>query len=189
MDGVTQRFLSYAERLDRRDPEHIVRVVIHATELPDLSAAREYGERIHYPESATGNSGHFYIDRDGSIEHWLPLDRIAHHVRDHNADSIGIELVHRGRWPDWYASNNQHWQDAWPEPQLRALILLLTKLREQLPGLRFIVGHDALDRSLVPASDDASIEVRRKLDPGPNFPWPRIWTESGLEPWPIASND
>jgi N-acetylmuramoyl-L-alanine amidase len=186
MDGVTQRPLTYSERLDRRDPAGIVRVVIHATELPDLATARDYGEQIHYPDSRTGNSGHFYIDRDGTIEQWVPLDRIAHHVRDHNADSIGIELVHRGRWPDWYASSAQRWDDAWPEPQLKALLTLLGQLRSQLPALQFIVGHDALDRSRVPASDDPSIEVRRKLDPGPNFPWPRVRADSGLDAWPAA---
>lgn len=189
MDGVTQRPLSYAERLDRRDPARIVRVVIHATELPDLATARDYGEQIHYPGSRTGNSGHFYIDRDGAIEQWLPLDRIAHHVRGHNADSIGIELVHSGRWPDWYASDAQRWDAAWPEQQLQALFALLTHLRTRLPALRYIVGHDALDRSLVPASDDPSIQVRRKLDPGPNFPWTRAHAESGLDAWPSTDDE
>ncbi len=189
MAGVTQRPLAYVERLDRRDPATITRVVIHATELPDLTTARDYGERIHYPDSATGNSGHFYIDRDGSVEQWVPLDRIAHHVRGHNADSIGIELVHSGRWPDWYLSTAQRWDASWPEPQIKALLQLLDELRRQLPALRHIVGHDALDRSLVPASDDPSIQVRRKLDPGPNFPWQQITSKSGLEPWPMHQDD
>src|SRR6056297_175013 len=122
MDEVVVRPLSYAQRLEPRDPAAITRVVIHATELPDLDTAREYGERIHYPASRTGNSGHFYIDRDGTIEQWVPLDRVAHHVRGHNAGSIGIELVHSGRWPDWYHSGSQHWTELYPERQIDALI-------------------------------------------------------------------
>ena len=39
-------------------------VVIHCTELPDLAIAREYGERVLH-DNGSGNSGHFYIDRDG----------------------------------------------------------------------------------------------------------------------------
>ncbi|MEM7054432.1 MAG: N-acetylmuramoyl-L-alanine amidase, partial [Pseudomonadota bacterium] len=98
---VVIRPLGYVDNLERRALDQIRRVVMHATELPDLAEARDYGERVLYENSATGNSGHFYIDRDGSIEQWVPLERIAHHVRDHNADTIGIELVNRGRYPDW----------------------------------------------------------------------------------------
>ena len=179
-NGVTQRPLSYADRLESRDPDDVRRIVIHATELPDLATAREYGERIHYPDSRTGNSGHFYIDRDGGIEQWVPLDRIAHHVRGHNADSIGIELVNRGRWPDWYARASQTWNHDYPDAQIDALIGLLRALAAQLPELPTLVGHDQLDRTEVESSDDPGHTVRRKLDPGPTFPWSRVVEESGL---------
>jgi N-acetylmuramoyl-L-alanine amidase len=46
-------------------------VVIHCTELPDLAIAREYGERALY-DNGTGNSGHYYIDRDGAIYRYVP---------------------------------------------------------------------------------------------------------------------
>jgi N-acetylmuramoyl-L-alanine amidase len=32
----------------------------------------------------------------------------------------------------------------------------------------------------VPASDDASVEVARKRDPGPLFPWARVLAATGL---------
>ena len=51
-------------------------VVIHCTELPDLAIAREYGERALY-DSGTGNSGHYYIDRDGSVHLFVRPTRIA----------------------------------------------------------------------------------------------------------------
>lgn len=172
--------LPYVERLERRDPATIDRIVIHATELPDLATAREYGERIHYPESATGNSGHFYIDRDGRIERWVPIERIAHHVAGHNATTIGIELVHIGRYPDWLDSRRQTWPGDYPAAQIEALVELLADLKADLPGLKDLAGHDQLDTRTVPASDDATLSVRRKLDPGPNFPWDRVVEATGL---------
>lgn len=181
MDGVTPRPLPYVERLAGRDPASIRVVVIHATELPDLATAREYGERIHYPDSQTGNSGHFYIDRDGVVEQWVALDRIAHHVRGHNAASVGIELVNGGRFPHWYRSDHQAWPEPYPDAQIDALTGLLARLERELPALRFITGHNRLDTSLQAADDDPDVMIRRKLDPGPRFPWARVLEASGLE--------
>ena len=62
----------YGERLLEVLRKHSIDlVVLHCTELPDLDTARDYGERIQYPQSGTGNSGHFYIDRDGTIHQYL----------------------------------------------------------------------------------------------------------------------
>lgn len=179
-DRIRTDLLPYAERLEARDPATIARVVIHATELPDLATAREYGERIHYPASRTGNSGHFYIDRDGRIERWVPIDRVAHHVAGHNANTIGIELVHIGRYPDWLDSRRQSWDTAYPDAQIDALIELLKALQAELPGPLDLAGHDQLDQRRVASDDDPSITVRRKLDPGPTFPWRRVTEGSGL---------
>lgn len=172
--------LSYADRLERRALADIELVVIHATELPDLAMAREYGERIHYPVSGTGNSGHFYIDRDGSLEQWVALDRVAHHVAGHNRASIGIELVNRGRYPHWLDSNHQDWQQPSTPAQIAALTELLKALRRQLPALAHIAGHDQLDVRFVAASDAPERQVRRKLDPGPDFPWETLIEATGL---------
>ncbi len=176
-----RRPLSYESRLPSRDPASVELVVIHCTELPDLATARAYGEAVHYPESGTGNSGHFYIDRDGRVEEWIAVDRIAHHVRDHNERSIGIELVNRGRWPDWLDSRRQVMTEPYPEEQIDALIGLLADLGRRLPALRRIAGHEDLDTRRVPATDDPAVEVRRKLDPGPRFPWPRVLSAVPLE--------
>lgn len=180
MSGPVQNPLSYVDRLDSRAPGSIRRVVIHATELPDLETAREYGERIHHQASRTGNSGHFYIDRDGSIEQWVPLGRVAHHVRGHNAGSIGIELVNRGRWPDWYHSHHQDWEESYPEAQIHALIDLLGRLESELPALAEIAGHDQLDHDWIAASDNPEILVRRKIDPGAGFPWTQVLSATRL---------
>ena len=177
---IRVHYLPYADSLESREPARIDLVVIHCTELPDLATAREYGERIHYPGSGTGNSGHFYVDRDGRIEQWVPTGRVAHHVRGFNDRSIGIELVNRGRYPDWYHSDRQHMQEAYPPAQIDALAGLLSDLREGLPGLRWIAGHEALDSERVPASDRPEVMVMRKTDPGPRFPWSVVLAASGL---------
>jgi N-acetylmuramoyl-L-alanine amidase len=175
--------LPYAERLEERALEDIRLIVIHCTELPDLVTAREYGERIHYEESGTGNSGHFYIDRDGRTEQWVPLERVAHHVRGHNPHSVGIELVNRGRYPDWLASHAQQMTEPYPKSQMDALIDLLKLLHGELPQECKITGHENLDRERVNASDVPGQVVRRKRDPGPLFPWEAVRNAVPMEFW------
>ncbi|MGY0504475.1 N-acetylmuramoyl-L-alanine amidase [Luteimonas sp. e5] len=175
------RPLPYAPRLARRDAGDIRLLVIHCTELPDLATAREFGERVLYAASGTGNSGHWYIDRDGHCERWVEETRIAHHVRGCNAHSIGIELVNTGRWPDWLDSRRQAMAEPYPAPQIAALLRLLADLRRRFPSLQQIAGHEDLDREDVAASDDPAVRVRRKRDPGPHFPWPQVLAACGLE--------
>ncbi|MGD9583076.1 MAG: N-acetylmuramoyl-L-alanine amidase [Lysobacterales bacterium] len=166
--------LPYAEQLDQRPLAAITLVVIHCTELPDLAMARSYGERVLYLDSGTGNSGHYYIDHDGRVHRFVPIERVANHTRGYNPQSIGIELSNRGRYPDWLDSRRQEMTESYTEPQLDALAVLLTALRRELPRLQHIAGHEDLDTELVPASDDPSLRVRRKRDPGPLFPWARF---------------
>jgi len=171
--------LPYQERLDARALDAIDLVVIHCTELPDLAMARRFGEEVLYETSLTGNSGHFYIDRDGSVYRFVPPTRVAHHVRGHNAHAIGIELVNTGRYPDWLDSRHQAMSEPYTEAQIAALRALLSQLRHDFPTLHAIAGHEDLDTEEVPASDDAARRVRRKRDPGPLFPWDRF-ADSGL---------
>ena len=165
--------LPYESRLAERPLSQVDLVVIHCTELPDLATARAYGERVLYA-SGTGNSGHYYIDRDGGIVEYVPPARIAHHTRGWNPRSIGIELVNTGRYPDWLDSRRQAMDEAYTEAQIEALIALLGGLRARIPALAQIAGHEDLDLDEVEASDDPSIKVRRKRDPGPLFPWERV---------------
>ena len=170
---IHARHLPYSALLAARAPDAVDTVVIHCTELPDLATARAYGERVLY-DSGTGNSGHYYIDRDGRIEEYVPSERIAHHVRGWNERSIGIELVNTGRYPDWLDSRQQAMAKDYPDPQIAALIALVNALQMRIPSLTRIVGHEDLDRERVPASDDPAVSVCRKLDPGPRFPWSAV---------------
>lgn len=170
---VTVDLLPYEARLDERPLAQIDLAVIHCTELPDMALAREYGERVAYA-SGTGNSGHYYIDRDGSVVQYVSLQRIAHHVRGYNARAIGIELVNTGRFPYWHDSRHQAMDEPYTEAQIAALVALLQRLQAQVPSLRWIAGHEDLDTDTLPASDDPALRVPRKRDPGPLFPWSRV---------------
>ena len=180
--------LPYEERLEQRPAGQIDLVVIHCTELPDMAMAREYGERVLY-DSGAGNSGHYYIDRDGTVHLFVRPTRVAHHTRGYNPQSIGIELVNTGRYPDWLDSRHQAMDDPYTEAQLVALVALLQVLGKELPQLAFIAGHEDLDTTQVPASDDPARSVARKRDPGPLFPWPRVLAASGLARLPADVAD
>jgi len=171
---IAVRPLAYEQNLQRREPGAIDLVVVHCTELPDLEAARAAGEHIRYLQSHSGNSGHFYIDRQGQTEQWVEIGRIAHHVRGYNERSIGIELVNRGRYPDWLHSDRQAMDEPYPGEQISSLIDLLGWLCDKVSTLRWIAGHEDLDMERVSASNDPARKVRRKLDPGPLFPWGRV---------------
>ena len=179
---VTIDPLPYEQRLPQRPLQQIDLVVIHCTELPDLAAARVAGERVLYG-SGTGNSGHYYIDRDGSVHVYVQPQRIAHHVRGFNERAVGIELVNTGRYPDWLHSASQKMQEPYTDAQIAAVIALLRSLRQEIPSLRYIAGHEELDTAHEPASDNPSVQVPRKLDPGPLFPWPRVLEAVELERW------
>ena len=178
---MNKQYLAYWKNLQERDLEHITTIVIHCTELPDMQIAREFGEKIHYPQSHTGNSGHIYIDREGCAELWVPLTRIAHHTRGYNAESVGIELMNLGRYPDWFHSQRQIPTQSYPASQITALITVVRDLQQSLPNLAHIEGHEYLDTETVPSSDSPGIMVKRKSDPGPLFPWDDLMAEITLE--------
>jgi len=173
--------LPYVDRLEPRDVRSIDLVVLHCTELPDLATARTFGERIRHEGSQTGNSGHYYVDRDGSILRFVPDERVAHHTFGWNQRSIGIELVNLGRYPAWSDSRHQAFTAPYPKAQIASLVALLVHLAGRCASLRSIAGHEDLDRRLEPASDDPSILLPRRRDPGPLFPWQEVLASVPLE--------
>jgi N-acetylmuramoyl-L-alanine amidase len=179
--------LPYEERLAERPASAIDLVVIHCTELPDMAMAREFGERIRHVDSQTGNSGHYYIDRDGRTSRFVSDQRVAHHVFGFNPRSIGIELVNLGRYPNWSDSRHQAFTEPYTEAQIKSLLALLAQLKNTLPNLQWIAGHDVLDQRKEAASDDPSLMLPRRLDPGPMFPWDRVVADSGLRLFELNS--
>lgn len=166
--------VSYQSRLAPRSAAQIDLLVIHCTELPDLETAQHYAEQIHYAVSQTGACGHLYVAKSGTVFEYVDTLRIAHHCVGYNERSIGIELDNLGRYPHWHHAQHQRMNDPYPDAQIRALIELIEALLRQLPGLRWMAGHEALDTRLQPAADDPESLIRRKLDPGPLFPWERV---------------
>lgn len=177
---ITRAPVAYVERLALRAVSDIDLLVVHCTELPDLATARQYAERVLY-DSGTGNCGHFYIDRDGACWEYVPVEQVAHHTRGFNPRTIGVELVNLGRFPDWLHSAHQTPSEPYPPAQIIALCALLEHLSARLPNLRWIAGHEDLDQQRVPASDDESVLIQRKLDPGPLFPWAQIYRSTRLK--------
>lgn len=177
---IEQQILPYTEGLESRRSEDVDLIVIHATETPDLGSARHFAEVIHYPGSGTGNSGHFYVDLDGQVYQYVPIERVAHHVSGHNKNSIGIELVNLGRYPHWFHSQHQEWRAEYPAAQLNGLLRLVTWLHQEYPAIRAMARHSDLDRRLIPAEDAPEQMIQRKLDPGVTFPWQWLLRESGL---------
>lgn len=174
MIPITESLVPYHDKLEMREPASLDLVVLHCTELPTLAMAREFGERIQYPESGTGVSGHYYIDRDGSLWRYVADNRAANHVAGFNQSSIGIEIVNSGRYPHWFHANHQSMTEPYLPAQIESLKLLLRSLKERYPGLTNLARHSDLDTRTMPAEDDSSRQVRRRIDPGPMFPWDEI---------------
>ena len=61
---IINDLLPYNDNLEKRNVQDIDMIVLHCTEVPTLKEARQYGERIRYKRSKTGNSGHYYINTD-----------------------------------------------------------------------------------------------------------------------------
>ncbi len=174
---IIDQLLPYNDNLEKRDTASIEIVVLHSTELPTMEMAREYGEKIHYKGSRTGNSGHYYIDRDGTVYRYVTDDRTAHHVVGYNARSIGIEIVNNGRYPDWFHSTNQRPTEKYTGAQIESLKKLLRYLKKQYPGISELTRHSELDTGKIKAEDNPAVLIRRKIDPGPLFPWQDILSE------------
>lgn len=177
--GLKQNNLPYWQKLDSRSTADINLLVIHATELSDLKEARQYGERILY-DDGTGASGHYYIDRDGYTEQYVPENRVAHHTSGWNSKSLSVELINRGRYPNWYMRDSQVMREPYSKTQIDALITLISKMTAKYPTIKYIQGHEDLDRRKVKSDDDPDYHVERKMDPGNYFPWVDVIERSGL---------
>ena len=170
--GIHKEYdFAQAMHYDWRKPSY---VMIHHTSQNSTAQTIRTFQLPH-----TKVSSHYVIGRDGSVVQMLNDYMRGWHagrgkwgqITDMNSVSIGIELDNNGF-------------DAFPEPQINALLTLLDtlKTRYSIPQLNFI-GH----------SDFAP---GRKDDPNVLFPWDRlaargfgIWfNESYLMPAPATFN-
>lgn len=171
---IIDHLLPYNDNLEKRDVDTIDMIVLHCTELPTLAEARQYAEKILYKKTRTGNAGHYYIDRDGQVYRYVKDDRTAHHVKGYNGQAIGLEIVNRGRYPHWFVSTRQIPTEEYTPGQIESVIRLITYLKKKYPGISTLKRHSDLDREKIKAEDKPEILIRRKIDPGPLFPWEEV---------------
>ena len=138
-----------------------------------------FRSRVLY-QNGTGASGHYYIDRDGNMEQYVPDDRIANHTVGWNNKTLSIELVNEGRFPEHYQSDQQKTIHFYPQKQIDTLVELLTEFKRRYPTIKYVQGHEDLDRRKVPSTDDPTIFVERKMDPGNTFPWVEVLDQVDL---------
>ncbi|WP_394600785.1 N-acetylmuramoyl-L-alanine amidase [Halomonas sp. B23F22_10] len=92
-----------------------------------------------------------------------------------NDSSLGIELVNAGPdRPSIEAAPTVAWAP-FPDEQITALIALLRDL---------IARHDIAPTDLL---GHAEIAPTRKIDPGPAFPWRRLYA-AGIGTWPLEAD-
>jgi N-acetylmuramoyl-L-alanine amidase len=72
------------DKLPTRNTSQIDLIVIHYTEECDLETARKAMETVEYSDG-TGNSGHYTIDRNGTIYRYVPYDHEAWNVIGYNS--------------------------------------------------------------------------------------------------------
>jgi N-acetylmuramoyl-L-alanine amidase len=151
--------------------EPIRNVVVHATGGPSCDSARAFhsgttgGIVKYFQRRSDGASIHYVVGRDGEIVSMVPEDEVAGHVRGHNQDTIGIELVNDGDGADPFATL-----------QLQAASALVADLLDRYElGPDALVGHTHLDTRHFQCqglSLMASVSgIKQSQDPGAAFPW------------------
>ncbi|WPL16417.1 N-acetylmuramoyl-L-alanine amidase AmiD precursor [Thiorhodovibrio winogradskyi] len=151
-------------------PGGVRMIVLHATGGPDCIDSRSFrggtldGILGHFLRNRSRISIHYVIGRDGRVVSMVPESQVAWHVRGHNQDSIGIELV-----------NDGDGVDPFPPAQIDRLVELLRGLleRHRLDG-DAIKSHAELDDSTIVCK---GVAIKRKQDPGAAFPWERVLAE------------
>lgn len=70
------------------------RIVLHDTESHDAAGIRDLeGIATYWHGVPWGPGAHRIVDRDGNVALCAPDAKIAYHVENHNAGSLGLEIV------------------------------------------------------------------------------------------------
>ena len=106
-------------------------------------------------------SCHYLISKKGKIYQLVKDKDVAWHAGKSrwkndinlNSKSIGIELVNKGR-------------EDYPSVQIKTLLKLLSVLKKKYKiNSNFVLGHE-------------DIAPKRKIDPGPKFPWIELYNKN-----------
>ena len=142
-------------------------IVLHYTNLASFEEALDMLTGRNLKNGQV--SAHYAISQKGAIYSLVSEEKRAWHagksrfrgVDDINSASIGIELDNGG---------DEHFRQygIWPpytEALMTALTVLLKDLATRYPRIcpkKDIIGH-------------CHVAPVRKIDPGPHFPWPKLW--------------
>ena len=159
-----RRFLS-PNFNERPTPKKVDLIVIHYTGMVTAQAAL-----TRLCEPAAQVSSHYLIEKNGYLHELVDEKKRAWHAgisfwkgeTDINGISLGIELDNGG---------HDFGLPAYPEDQIKTLLLLLDKLVTQYSlHKERIIGH-------------SDVAPTRKRDPGEHFPW-LVLHKKGFGLWP-----
>lgn len=167
--GVHNTSADARARGPKRDS--VTEIIVHATGGPfcqrgevRFSPPGTAATIKRFFEKSSSVSIHYIVERTGEVLASVPEGEVAIHAVGHNVQSIGIELINAGDGRDPY-----------PQIQIRALGHLISDIRRRhgIP-LAQVKGHEQVDHSTIPCGGR---QVRRKQDPGSQFPWDKLKLE------------
>lgn len=145
---------NFNERKDGKTPWIIV---LHYTDTPDTKMALD--DYLCNPKAEV--SAHYVVEKDGNVLQLVDEAHRAWHAGkahwrgedDVNSASIGIEIVNAG---------HTYGLEPFPDAQIDSVIALCQDLMEKWDiAPENVVGHE-------------DVAPKRKIDPGPLFPWDRL---------------
>lgn len=180
-------------------------VVLHYT----AGRGNEQGLANFFSGGSRRASAHFGVGRTGGIIQMVDMDKNAWHpgksrFLDQSTNtgwrSIGIEMCNTGwgsmdyheeKHPDsiWHgrhrnrAARSTRWEKyTWP--QVESVNTLLAELKEAIPTLKYVTGHEDIRNKHV-------VDIRgSKTDPGPAFPYHVLQVDAlGMERWHFSFRD
>ena len=144
-------------------------IVIHSTGGPKCDERThevvwirggELNANMRFIEAHPTLGIHYMIDRDGTLRNSVPEHQLVHHVKGYSERSISIELV-----------NDGDGKEPFPQAQIDATVELVRDIAQRRRIVRANVKrHSDLDHSVLPCKP----HQRRKVDPGPAFPYERV---------------
>jgi hypothetical protein len=123
---------------------HIDEIIVHCAATPKGWRAGETTEqkvaeirRWHTDKGWADIGYHYVIDEDGTVARGRPVEKAGAHVKNRNANSIGICLLggHGG-------SANDSFEDNYTQAQANALRTLIAGLKREYPSIATVSGHN-----------------------------------------------
>ncbi len=177
-------------------------VFVQKTPTPNFTDRKPQGIIIHYTAGSTDQSlkwlttpdtvsAHYLITPEGVIHHMVEETKRAWHAGDAywlgqsdiNSQTIGIELVGYGyddahvpedisRDDTKVVKGSPHKWFSYPDSQINALVELIQDIQS-----RYVVKPDMI-------LGHSDIAPGRKVDPGPSFPWKKLYENHNIGAWP-----